>query len=63
MKSWFIICYILGHKWKYNFPSIPNKRVCKRCKKREGLNGYNLEWSETFIDNRTDDELIKKWVS
>jgi len=28
MNFW---CRIFGHKWKYNFVWMPNKRTCKRC--------------------------------
>ena len=59
-----IICNIFGHDWRYNFPAIPNKRICKRCKEKEMLNLLTLGWNiVTSFDKetRTDEELIKKW--
>ena len=49
------------HNWLYNFPSIPNKRICDKCEKREKLNLRTLEWNGTFEDERTNKELINKW--
>jgi hypothetical protein len=51
-----------NHKWKYNFPSLPNRRICKRCRKKEKLNLRTLEWTDTFVDTRSDEVLIKKWI-
>ena len=37
MKFWKWIftlrkdCAVVGHKWRYNFPALPNKRICERC--------------------------------
>lgn len=63
-------CKKNGHDWYYNFPSTPNKRICSRCKLRQGRDLHNLnlhdfdaEWTLTFEDSRTDDELIKKWIA
>lgn len=56
-----MLCEMFDHKWKYNFTSMPNKRICCRCKIREALNLRTLEWSEKFTDKRSDEELIKKW--
>ena len=53
-----------GHKWKYNFPTLPNKRICSRCKEKETLDLKSLEWgSPSFQDERSDNELIKKWFN
>ena len=30
-----IICYLFDHNWRYNFPTMPSKRTCKRCGKIE----------------------------
>lgn len=49
------------HEWKYNFPSIPNKRICTTCPKKEKMNLKSLEWNETFEDKRTDEELRNQW--
>lgn len=57
-----IFCKIIGHSWRYNFPTMPNKRICVRCKIREKLNLRTLQWTDTFEDTRTDQELINKWV-
>jgi hypothetical protein len=54
-------CKFIHHQWRYNFPSIPNKRICKNCYKKEKLNLRTLEWTDTFIDKRTDTELVKQW--
>jgi len=62
--SW--MCGIFGHKWKYNFPSIPNKAICKRCKAKSQLDLRKLEWERvsTFKhEKRTEDELCSVWVS
>ena len=58
-----IRCKIFGHSFKYNFPlgSLPNKRICKHCYKKEVLNIRTREWDGKFVDYRTDEELIKKW--
>jgi hypothetical protein len=56
-----IFCNIFGHKWRYNFTVIPNKRICKRCKEKQKLNLHTLEWDGTFTDKRSDDVLIKNW--
>ena len=54
-------CKFISHRWKYNFPNIPNKRICENCCKKEKLNLRTLEFSDTFIDKRTDLQLIKNW--
>ena len=53
-----------SHDWKYNFPSLPNKRICVKCKVKHKLDLVELEWYETSFktDGRTDEELIKAWV-
>lgn len=27
--------WLFGHKWKYNFISMPSKRTCKCCEKKQ----------------------------
>lgn len=61
-------CDFFGHDWRYNFPSIPNRAICVRCKCKSELNLHKLEWEPvdkfTFTekyDTKTDKELIKKW--
>lgn len=58
-----MFCKYLGHRWRFNFPTLPNKRICKRCKEKQQLVLKTLEWSDKFTDSRTDDELIKKWFN
>ncbi len=53
-----------NHDFRFNFPSIPNKGICKKCKMKITFNGKDLEWEENeFTDSagRTDEELIKQW--
>lgn len=59
------ICYLFGHKWKFNFMSIPDKSICARCKTKAVFDPHKLEWNPVngFECGRTDDELIRKWVS
>jgi hypothetical protein len=60
-----VICRFFGHKWKYNFPSIPNKAMCTRCKCKAVLDLKKLEWNnvDAFIgEKRTDKELARDWV-
>ena len=59
-----LICEWFGHKWRYNFPSLPNRCICKRCKQKNVLNTSILMWMDvdTFErEIRTDKELINKW--
>jgi hypothetical protein len=56
--------YKVGHLLRYNFSTLPNKAICKRCKQKFILNLQKLEWEEVkeFIgENRTDEELIIQW--
>lgn len=59
-----VMCCIFGHKWKYNFPSLPNKAICTRCKAKAKLDLHTLDWKsvKTFEgEKRTDDELCRAW--
>lgn len=57
-----LICKVIGHNWRYNFPNGSNKRICARCKIRQKLDLRMLEWKESnFPDPRTSEELIQKW--
>lgn len=61
-----VMCLIFGHKWKYNFPSLPNKAICTRCKAKTKLNLHTLEWESVKTlegEKRTDNELCRVWVS
>jgi hypothetical protein len=61
-----VICRVFGHKWKYNFPSLPNKAICTRCKSKAKLDLHTLDWEsvKTFEEEkRTDKELCRVWVS
>lgn len=60
-----IRCIILGHKWKYNFKYMPSRAICVGCCIKAKFNILTLKWEaiEKFEgDNRTDSELIKKWI-
>lgn len=58
-------CTILGHYWLYNFPSMPNKRICKHCKEKNVLDLHNLTWMKAynFVNLGTDEEIINRWHS
>lgn len=59
-----IICRIFGCDWRYNFPSIPNKCICKRCHSKAKLNLTTLEWEEIPYfggDLGTDEEMVNRW--
>ncbi len=61
-----IICNLFGHKWLYNFSTMPHKSICIRCKEKSELNLTELMWYDVgwFRDEkRTDEELIKEWVN
>lgn len=71
-----LICWLFGHKYKYNFKSLPSKAICSRCKTKwyfpygeTGISLLETEWIETdkftFTPGceRTDEELIKQWVN
>jgi hypothetical protein len=58
------ICWLAGHEWKYNFPSLPNKRICRCCKSKQKMNLKTLEWYDVKkfpFDVRDDEEIIRKW--
>ncbi len=60
-----VMCRFFGHKWKYNFPSIPNKAMCTRCKCKSVLNLKTLEWISVKNfdkEKRTDEQLVRDWV-
>ena len=60
-----ILCFLDGHKWLYNFPSMPSKAICGRCKSKTKLNFKTLDWTSVdYFENetRSDEELIQKWV-
>lgn len=59
-----MICFIIGHKWRFNFSSVPNKAICVRCKKKIMYNYKTFAWEKVKMfgnETRTDKELIKKW--
>ena len=56
-----VICRLFGHDFKYNFPSMPNKRICKRCYKKEKWINEPYVWDSTFVDNRSNKEIVSKW--
>lgn len=59
-----LICPVLGHHWKYNFSTMPNKRICVDCKLRQEIDLSTRIWHDGFDnrDERSDYELIRKWV-
>ena len=40
---------------------MPNKRICKRCYKKETWTKEPYVWDSTFIDARTDKKIVKDW--
>lgn len=61
-----LLCYILGHDWRHNFVSMPNKRICTKCKTKHALDLSTLKWlepanGERFSLNRSDETLIATW--
>lgn len=42
-----LICRWFGHRWRYNFPSIPNRRICKCCHSTQTLDGMSLSWEDS----------------
>jgi urease accessory protein UreH len=57
-------CKLIGHNWKYNFSTLPNKAICSKCFAKSKLNLNNLNWeivSEFEGEKRTNKELINKW--
>lgn len=58
------LCRIIDHDWRYNFHTLPNKSICKRCKKKQILDLRLLQWKDVLSfdkETRTDKELINKW--
>lgn len=62
-----LICNFLGHDYRYNFTTMPNRTICARCKRKWELDLKTVYWKEvdkfTFNeeDKRSDDDLIKQW--
>jgi len=60
-----LLCKLFGHKWRQN--KFADRRVCKRCKRREFYNKFQGKWQKFTsiwcIGNKiaTDEELIKNW--
>lgn len=55
-----------NHKLRYNFPTLPNKAICTKCKQKFLLNLVLLDWEEVDQfsgETRTDEELINKWFN
>jgi len=52
--------------FRFNFPSIPNKCICVKCKNKFVLNLHTLEWEpvEHFdAESRSDEVLINIWFN
>lgn len=60
--SYKFICKILGHKWLYNFLSLPDKCICKRCGHKAIYDYKTMTWIEIdrFSKNMGSDKEIKK---
>lgn len=59
-----LMCKYFGHKWMYNFTSLPSKAICRRCKCKSRFDIKELEWNvvDDFAgDKRTDEQLIEIW--
>jgi|JI10StandDraft_1071094.scaffolds.fasta_scaffold12871_10 hypothetical protein len=62
---------VCKHRWKYNFPNMPSKRICTVCKLRQARDWekvnleteFNDQWTLVFKDSRTDEVLIKTWFN
>lgn len=52
MNFW---CWLLGHKWNYNFVYMPTKRTCKRCGEKE-----KTEFNPNFVHPIRDDMFL--WI-
>lgn len=64
LNKYSLKCRIYGCEWRFNFPSMPNKSICKRCKAKAELNLRTLEWeSVSSFDEKlgTDDEIVNRW--
>jgi len=58
-------CKLLGHKWLYNFPSMPSRCLCKRCnlKMEYDFSALIFREVESFPPSLgTDAEIKKRWV-
>ncbi len=58
-----LLCRMLGHHYRYNFPSIPTKCICARCRQKLQFNTEILRWYKVteFDDKRSDKTLINDW--
>jgi len=59
-----MICQLFGHKFRYNFPSLPSRCICQRCNLKMRFDVITLEWK--IVDNfpetlGTEAELKKRW--
>ena len=64
LRQYFVMCRFFGHRWRYNFPSIPNKAICEKCYAKSKLNLKTLDWevvSDFENEKRTNKELADKW--
>jgi hypothetical protein len=58
-----ILCDIFGHKLRYNFTTLPNKCICKRCgvKWQSRYNGTWIVTTRFSPELGTDKEIKKRW--
>jgi len=62
-----LLCKIFNHKWKYNFPTLPSRRSCVRCKlkQRADYSGDIMRDGEKwvgFLKEESKDVLLKKKI-
>ena len=60
-----LLCFFGSCKFVYNFSTMPNKCICKRCHLKFMFNLNSLEWEPIDVfenETRTDEQLIKTWV-
>lgn len=43
-------CIIFGHRWKYNFGWMPNRRKCKRCGEKQ-IGKFNNDFKHPIKDD------------
>ena len=64
-KMW---CKLFGCDFRYNFATIPDKCICRRCKAKwkwnydPYRNWIKVDKFDTKVDLGTDQEMIYRWV-
>ena len=59
-----LICKILDHDWRYNFPTMPTKRICHRCKIKQKVKlDFPIFWETVENFSPQHPYMIhRKWV-